>query len=60
MFARGTAWVVFVLFDEDRTLTEMRRMRPSTLLRLVNERGGWHRSGREKGKQHKLPIESVF
>lgn len=58
--ARGTAWVVFVLFDEDRQPVDMRRMRPSTVLRLVNERGGWHESGHQKGKQHKVPIEAVL
>jgi hypothetical protein len=58
--ARGTAWVVFVLFDEDRQPVDLRRMRPGTVLRLVNERSGWHKSGHEKGKQHKVPIKPVF
>jgi hypothetical protein len=39
----------------------MQRRQPSTVLRLVNERGGWHRSGHgEMGRQHKLPIDVVF
>lgn len=60
--AAGTAWVVFVVFDEDGAPIEARRMRPSTLRRIVvDDYGGWDASGHaEMGEQQKLPIEAVF
>jgi len=59
--ARGTAWIDFVLLDEDRTPVDHRRMRPSTALRMVNERGGWNKSGHQsKGRQKKIPWTEVF
>lgn len=55
--ARGTAWIVFVLFDEDRTPVALKRMRPGTVSSLVDE---WNESGHEMGPQHKVPISEVF
>ena len=57
----GTAWVAFVLFDEDGNPVRVRRLHPETVLRIVHDRGGWNTSGHEEmGRQHKLPIEAVF
>lgn len=57
----GTAWVAFVLFDEDQNPIRVRRLHPETVLRKVHDRGGWNTSGHEEmGKQHKLPIDEVF
>ncbi|MBV0903924.1 hypothetical protein [Haloarcula salina] len=59
--AQGTAWYAFVLFDEDAGLLRIQRRRPSTVLSVVQERGGWNESGHESmGRQHKLPIETVI
>ncbi len=59
---QATAWVVFVLFDEDSGEVLVRRARPSTVWSwIVDDRGGWNRSGHaEWGKQHKLPYSKVF
>jgi hypothetical protein len=58
--AVGTAWYAFVLLDEDRGVLRIQRRRPSTVGRIVRERGGWNRSGHEsQGRQHKLPWETV-
>jgi hypothetical protein len=59
--ARATAWYIFVLFDESAGMLRLRRMRPSTVSRIVDERGGWNESGHESmGRQHKIPIIEVF
>lgn len=58
--ARATAWYAFVLFDESEGLFYLQRRRPSTISRLVRDRGGWNESGHESmGPQHKLPIDEV-
>lgn len=59
--AQGVAWVAFVLFDEDAGHAYIQRRKPSTVLSIVNERGGWNESGHsEFGRQYKLPIEPIF
>jgi hypothetical protein len=59
--ANGTAWIDFLLFDEDRTPQQHRRMKPGTVLKMVNELGGWDDAGHEeKGKQKKIPWPEVF
>jgi hypothetical protein len=55
--ARGTAWYVFVLFDEHGSLVDLRRMRPSTVGRIIRDTGGWARSGHPKGMQAKIPVD---
>lgn len=57
----GAAWYAFVLLDLDDGVIRIQRRRPSTVTKIVNDRGGWNRSGHEsKGKQHKLPFSEVF
>jgi len=58
--SQATAWYAFVLFDEDRGVFLIQRRRPSTVLEIVNERGGWNRSGHDMGPQYKIPYEEVF
>ncbi len=59
--ASGTAWVAFVLFDEDSGEVLIRRARPKTVSGWVAERGGWNESGHDEfDEQHKLPIDVVF
>jgi len=58
--AQATAWYAFVLFDEDAGLLRIQRRRPSTVRDIVENRGGWNRSGHESmGPQHKLPFNEV-
>lgn len=62
--ASGTAWYVFVLFD-DGSLVDVRRCRPSTVTRLVEDVGDgeWDLSGhvdRDGAEQQKLPWSEVF
>jgi len=58
--AQGTAWVAFVLFDEDAGVAHIQRRRPSTVWRIVRERGGWNDSGHDRyDEQHKLPFDAV-
>jgi hypothetical protein len=59
-----TAYYGFVLFDGDQPVA-LRRMHPSTVTRVLRERGGedsaWNRSGhQEQGRQHKLPWTEVL
>jgi hypothetical protein len=59
--AQATAWFAFVWFEEESGLLRIRRMRPSTVLRIVNETGGWAESGHESmGRQAKIDIGEVF
>lgn len=59
--AQASAWYAFVLFDEDEGVLRIQRRRPSTINDLVQERGGWNRSGHEsQGRQHKLPWDEVI
>jgi len=59
--ATGTAWVAFVLFDEERGEARVRRAGPSTVWSWVIERGGWNEAGHEDFDwQHKLPWDVVF
>lgn len=58
--AQATAWYFFVVFDDETELITIQRRRPSTVTKIVEERGGWNNSGhREFQYQHKLPIETV-
>jgi hypothetical protein len=60
--AQGTAWFDFVLLDRRGNVLNTRRMRPSTVNRLVRERGGWYEAGHHDrpGRQHKLPASELF
>jgi hypothetical protein len=59
--ATATAWVAFVLFDEDAGTATIQRRRPSTVWAAVRERGGWNDSGHaEWGEQYKLPYDAVL
>ena len=60
--AQGTAWYTFVLFSKRDGLQEVRRMKPSTVTKIVQEFGGWNESGhRDKNsRQVKLPQELVM
>lgn len=59
--AQGTAWYIFVLFDEEAGEVVVQRRRPSTVRKIVEERGGWNDAGHEEfAYQHKLPIEEVL
>mgnify|MGYP006284538385 CR=1 FL=1 len=59
--ASGVAWVAFVLFDADAGEVLIRRAKPSTVARLVRERGGWNEAGHaEFDYQHKLPYDAIF
>lgn len=52
----GMAWYAFVVLDEDAGSIKIQRRRPTTVTRLVNERGGWNDAGHERySEQHKLP-----
>ena len=56
--ANGVAWYVFVTSGEDP-----RRVKPSTVTKWVNERGGWNKANHELrpgALQHKLPVSEVF
>lgn len=57
--ASGVAWVVFVLFDDEKGVVRMRRMKPATVQRtLVDE---WNRAGHSDFDfQHKVPFSQVF
>ena len=58
---QNAAWYAFVLLDTDDGVIRIQRRRPSTVTGIINDRGGWNRSGHEsKGRQHKLPINEVF
>lgn len=57
----GTAWYVFVLFDGKGGVVSVRRCKPSTVTRIVEEAGGWNQAGHadKPGRQLKLPHEEV-
>jgi hypothetical protein len=60
--ANGAAWYVFVLF-EDSGIRDIRRARPTTVTRLVQDvgNGQWDLSGHTRGEQQqKLPWTEVF
>jgi len=59
--AKATAWYAFVLFDEADGVLRIQRMQPSTVLSVVNERGGWNLSGHQSmGRQYKIPWTEIF
>ncbi|RKS84083.1 hypothetical protein BDK61_3483 [Haloarcula quadrata] len=58
--AQATAWYAFVFLDETDGVLRTTRMKPSTVNNLVQDRGGWNRSGHSMGKQHKIPWDEVF
>lgn len=54
--ANGTAWYALVR-REDGQPVEMRRVEPSTVTKVVNDRGGWNEPvHRREAKQKKVPI----
>jgi len=59
--ANAVAWYAFVLLDENDGEIRIRRMKPSTVNGIIEERGGWNRSGHESmGKQHKIPWRDIY
>jgi len=57
---QANAWYVFVVI-ENGTVLDHRRTQPQTITRIINDRGGWNRSGHSRGgRQHKLPISELF
>lgn len=59
--ARGVAWYVFVRVDGSGRVTASQRRRPTTVTRLVNDHGGWVKSGHERtsDREKQLPINDV-
>jgi len=59
---QGTAWIAFVLLDQGGNVVDVQRRKPSTVLRLINERGGFNRAGHQErdDRQHKLPEGEVM
>jgi len=59
---QGTAWIAFVLLDANGNVVDVQRRKPSTVLQLVNDRGGFNRAGHQErdSRQHKLPEEEVM
>jgi len=56
-------WVVFGLLESDgERIARYRRMQASTVLDLVEDRGGFNAASHEErdSRQHKLPWEAVF
>lgn len=53
---QNAAWYVFLSDGE------MKRMRPSTVTRIIRERGGWNRADHadRDARQHKLPVDEVI
>lgn len=58
--AQATAWYFFVVFDNSRERIIIQRRRPSTVGRIVDELGGWNRSGHsEFAYEYKMPLDEV-
>lgn len=57
--ASGTAWYVFVLFESDGKLRDIRRMKPSTVTQEIDH---WNLAGHNEkiGRQYKLPWDRIF
>lgn len=59
--ARGAAWYAFVLWVPDDGKLYIQRRKPGTVLQIINDRGGFNKSGHANMKgQHKLPWHEVF
>lgn len=58
----GTAWYAFVYVDAAGRVQEIQRRRPSTVTQLVEDAGGWVKSGhaRTSDREKKLSIETVI
>ena len=58
---QNVAWYHFLVMDSDGRVVDSRRMKPSTVTRIVRERGGWNTSGHARGsRQHKIPVGEIF
>ena len=58
---QGTAWYRFLVVSEGGNVLRETKMKPSTVTKMIRERGGWNRSGHARGsQQHKLPEKDVF
>jgi len=58
---QGTAWYHFLVVTSSGNVVDERKAKPSTITRIVNERGGWNTSGHERGsRQHKIPVGELF
>jgi hypothetical protein len=58
----GTAWYAFVKVDSAGVVRAIQRRKPATVTRLVNEAGGWVKSGhhRTEKREKKLPVGRVI
>lgn len=58
----GSAFYVFLLFDISRKqpVAKVVRRNPADIGNVIAGRGGFNQSGHDSGRQHKLPISSVF
>ena len=56
-----TAWYYFIVVSKNGNIVDTQKRKPSTITRIVRERGGWNESGHERGsRQHKLPPSAVM
>ena len=57
---QGTAWYQFLVVTENGNVVDEVKRKPSTVTKIINERGGWNVSGHDRGsRQHKLPPSEV-
>lgn len=61
---QNVAWYDFVLLSSSGTVLEHRRMKPTTVTKLIHRESssGWNRAGHgdRNSRQHKLPQSAVF
>ena len=59
--AGNVAWYQFLVVTMNGNVVEERKVKPSTVTTIVNERGGWNESGHVRGsRQHKIPVGDLF
>lgn len=58
---QNAAWVHFLIVTDNGNVVDYRRVEAPTVTKIVRERGGWNKSGHDRGqRQHKLPEGDVF
>ena len=58
---QNAAWYYFVVVTKSGNVVREKRMKAPTVTRLVNERGGWNKSGHRRGsRQLKIPESEIF
>jgi|GEM_PF-2184495 hypothetical protein len=58
---QNAAWYHFLVVTDGGNVIEERRMKATTVTKLVRERGGWNESGHERGsRQLKIPESEIF